>query len=81
MSKTSDKYRNWFNSDQLISDLMDQAADDIDERDSEIERLRGLLQNWMGCCFVDEKNGSVSFGMGVKKVWSETRSALQQKDT
>ena len=56
------------------------ACREIERQAAEIERLRWLLQNWMGCCFVDEKNGSVSFGMGVKKVWSETRSALQQEE-
>jgi Mg2+ and Co2+ transporter CorA len=44
MAKASDKYRNWFESDKLVSDLMDQAADDIDERDAEIERLREALK-------------------------------------
>jgi len=45
MVKASDKYRNWFDSDKLVSDLMDQAADDIDERDAEIERLREALKD------------------------------------
>ena len=44
MAKASDKYRNWFASDKLVSDLMDEAADDIDERDAEIERLRESLK-------------------------------------
>lgn len=43
MTKASDKYRNWFESDLLVADLMDQAADDIDERDAEIERLQLAL--------------------------------------
>ena len=47
------------------------------EAANEIERLQELLQNWMGCCFVDEKRGDVTFGMGVKKVWAETRAALK----
>jgi len=42
--KYSDKYRNWFDRDDLVADLMIEAADDIDERDSEIERLREALQ-------------------------------------
>lgn len=48
------------------------------EAAAKIERLQKLLQNWMGCCFVDEKRGDVTFGMGVKKVWAETRAALKE---
>lgn len=48
MTKASEKYRNWFESDLLVADLMDQAADDIDERDAEIERLREALEEIKG---------------------------------
>jgi len=43
----------------------------------ENERQKELLQHWLGCCFVDSHNDSVSFGMGVKKVWLETRALLR----
>lgn len=58
------------------------AGAEADERrraHDEIDRLQKLLQNWLACCFVDTVNGSVSFGMGVKKVWVETRKALESK--
>ena len=44
---------------------------------AENKHLRELLQNWLACCFVDTVNGGVTFGMGVKKVWAETREALK----
>jgi hypothetical protein len=43
--KYSDKYRNWFDRDDLVADLMIEAADDINERDAEIERLRRIICN------------------------------------
>lgn len=65
---------------EMVGDFYER---ELEIRDAEIERLRQqnaelreLLQNWMGCCFVDEKNNNISFGMGVKKVWSETREAI-----
>lgn len=82
--KHSDKYRNWFDSDKLVSDLMDQAADDIDERDAEIERLREALR----------KAGAaverLAFKMPPPNVWTPqfvqlgqqiARSALPQKES
>jgi len=50
------------------------------EQLKENDRLRELLQNWMGCCFVDFVKEDVSFGMGVKKIWAETRAFLKQQD-
>lgn len=55
---------------------MTPVAQEIERLRQQNAELRELLQNWMGCCFVDEKNNNISFGMGVKKVWSETREAI-----
>ena len=41
-------------------------------------QLRELLQKWLGNCFVDVYGNGVTFGMGVKKVWAETRAALRE---
>jgi hypothetical protein len=49
----------------------------LDEAADEIERLRELLQQWLGNCFVDTYGQGVTFGMGVKKVWEKTRAALK----
>ena len=57
---------------------------DLIKKDDEIEKLREknaqlreLLQKWLGNCFVDVYGNGVTFGMGVKKVWAETRDALK----
>lgn len=52
------------------------AADEIERLQEENNLLRGLLQNWLANCFVDVYGQGVTFGMGVKKVWAETRTAL-----
>ena len=39
---------------------------------------RELLQKWLGNCFVDVYGHGVTFGMGVRKVWAETRDALKE---
>lgn len=79
MAKASDKYRNWFASDKLVSDLMDEAADDIDERDAEIKRLREALQK------CDEamtwELGGEPLDTLMIEARAMARSALQQKDT
>ena len=59
--------------------------DDVIKKDDKIERLREenaqlreLLQKWLGNCFVDVYGNGVTFGMGVRKVWAETRDALKE---
>jgi hypothetical protein len=75
MAKASDKYRNWFESDKLVSDLMDQAADDIDERDAEIERLREALRKIAEF----DLYGDYSNGYEIPKI--AAHALLQQKDS
>ena len=55
------------------------AADDIEKLREENAQLRELLQKWLGNCFVDVYGNGVTFGMGVRKVWSETRDALKEE--
>ena len=59
-----------------VGKLLADQAEEITRLRQQKAELVELLQNWMGCCFVDEKNNNISFGMGVKKVWSETREAI-----
>jgi hypothetical protein len=56
-----------------------EAATEIERLNKESKRQKELLQHWLACCFVDTRNGSVSFGMGVKKVWSETHELLRKE--
>ena len=53
------------------------AADEIERLREENAQLRELLQKWLGNCFVDVYGHGVTFGMGVRKVWAETRAALK----
>lgn len=84
MAKASDKYRNWFHSEKLVSDLMDEAADDIDERDAEIERLRESLQLCVEAIGEWEKDPNSKDQYLPRIMFRALRlaqSALQQKDT
>ena len=59
--------------DRMASLAIDNA------KDTERAMLyRELLQKWLGNCFVDVYGHGVTFGMGVRKVWAETRSALKE---
>ena len=58
--------------DRMASLAIDNA------KDTERAMLyRELLQKWLGNCFVDVYGHGVTFGMGVRKVWAETRDALK----
>jgi len=57
---------------------LEMCENTVVKQNVEIERLRELLQQWLGNCFVDTYGQGVTFGMGVKKVWAETRAALKE---
>lgn len=52
--------------------------EEIERLRKENAQLRELLQKWLGNCFVDVYGNGVTFGMGVRKVWAETRAALKE---
>ena len=58
--------------------LETEAADEIEKVRKKNAQLQELLQKWLGNCFVDVYGNGVTFGMGVKKVWAETRAALKE---
>jgi hypothetical protein len=62
---------------EVVRDQTSYGVEELKEND----RMKELLQNWMGCCFVDFVKEDVTFGMGVKKVWAETHAFLQKKDS
>ena len=45
------------------------------EAADEIERLRGLLKNWVDCCFVNFATDTIEI-VDVGKVYVETRAAI-----
>ena len=47
----------------------------MDEAAEEIERLRGLLKNWVDCCFVNFATDTIEI-VDVGKVYVETRAAI-----
>ena len=50
----------------------------MEEAAEEIERLRGLLKNWVDCCFVNFATDTIEI-VDVGKVYVETRAALKGK--
>ena len=62
--------------DQTIKSL----SEIKDRLQKENAQLRELLQKWLGNCFVDTYGNGVTFGMGVRKVWAETRAALKETE-
>ena len=56
----------------VTSPLMIEAA-------TEIERLRGLLKNWVDCCFVNFATDTIEI-VDVGKVYVETRAALKGEE-
>lgn len=82
MTKASEKYRNWFESDLLVADLMNQAADDIDERDAEIERLREALKPFVAPCLEHCHDHCESDTEPMEQcICFQASSALQQKES
>jgi hypothetical protein len=59
-------------------ETVEDAADYIERVREKNAQLRELLQKWLGNCFVDTYGNGVTFGMGVRKVWAETRAALKE---
>ena len=71
--------------DEILSQTLKDANDwglelyaENEQLREENAQLRELLQKWLGNCFVDVYGHGVTFGMGVRKVWSETRAALKE---
>jgi len=63
---------------EMVFAYMFEAIIQIGDLREENKLLRELLQQWLGNCFVDTHGQGVTFGMGVKKVWEETRAALKE---
>ena len=60
--------------------LETEAADEIEKVRKKNAQLQELLQKWLGNCFVDVYGNGVTFGMGVRKIWAETRAALKEAE-
>lgn len=55
------------------------AFGEMRKLDGDIERLRGLLKNWVDCCFVNFATDTIEI-VDVGKVYVETRAALKGEE-
>ena len=73
LEKECEQLRGWY-----IAKI-DQNAElqtQIESCSAEIERFRGLLKDWVDCCFVNFVNDTIEI-VDVGKVYVETRAALK----
>ena len=85
IAKAADEIEKMRRGDEILSQTLKDANDWGLELYAENEQLREknaqlreLLQKWLGNCFVDVYGNGVTFGMGIRKVWAETRDALKE---
>ena len=64
---------------KFTDEVRQSALQSLFSAEKEIERLRGLLKNWVDCCFVNFATDTIEI-VDVGKVYVETRAALKGEE-